>query len=94
MLRPEAELLIKADVLRALGEREEACLTYRPLVEQVDDRLHQASGDAATPEVGPNGERPKNPKLPHLVAKFEPTTSPSSSAANAQRGSAAKRDRT
>src|SRR5215216_4705032 len=55
--RPEAELLIKADVLLAVGEGKETGVLCPPPVEAFRDRLHQTLTHAPIPQVGADRQR-------------------------------------
>src|SRR5262249_53827713 len=62
MLRPEAELLVQGDVLRALREREEPALADAPFVEYGHGGLEQALANAGVPAIWANAERAENPE--------------------------------
>ena len=64
-------------MLGALGKREELATRGPPRVELVDCFGEQGLGNSPVVQIGTNREGPRNPTLPHCVAKLEPTRLPS-----------------
>jgi hypothetical protein len=62
-----------------------------PGVEALHDGIHQPGPHSLIPQVWRHGERPEEANAAQPVAKFEPTSSPPTVAANAADGSAAQR---
>ena len=61
---PEAVLLIEAEVLGAVSEREEPGLTDVPAREGLENGAEQSAADATIPEVGMDAERAEEAERP------------------------------
>ena len=77
----KAELAVQPDMLGALSKGEEPGMAVAPSIQLIAGCGDEALPDAAVPQIGPVVSGPKNPTLPQRVAKFDPTSTPSSSSA-------------
>jgi hypothetical protein len=87
----KAEFLIKRQMQGAVRKGEEPGVAHAPFVQLRADGLDELFRDALSLPVGRTVIGPKKPTLPQRIAKFEPTSSPSSSAAKLATCSAPKR---